>query len=192
MPRVVPGASPVPMPPRQPNSRHPGDQAASPDPTERVPGSGAATTSSASASSSGVIRILLALAYPITREGTRHILELEADLLVVGEAADAREAFRSAEELQPDLLVLDLDLLISGADTLRAARARLGRIAILVLNVDAPDTALLTSGITGVLPRSASSADLLAAIRAIAKNRQYGVEEPAPLQEAPTARELQV
>jgi chemotaxis response regulator CheB len=56
---------------------------------------------------------------------------------VVATAADAAEAFRVAEELQPDTLVLDADLLNADAATLRGLRARLG-INIVLLNVDKP------------------------------------------------------
>jgi DNA-binding NarL/FixJ family response regulator len=138
------------------------------------------------------IRVVLAIGHAITRDGIRHLLELESDLRVIGDAANAREAFRLAEDLKPDLVILDGDLLSGGANMLRSARAQLGASNILLLNVDNPDRGLLTSGIVGALPRSASSADLLVAIRAGNDASGDGARMATVFQEAPTAREIQV
>jgi DNA-binding NarL/FixJ family response regulator len=138
------------------------------------------------------IRVVLAIGHAITREGIRHLLDLESDVRVVGDAANAREAFRLAEDLKPDLIILDGDLLSGGANMLRTARAQLGASNILLLNVDTPDRALLTSGIVGALPRSASAADLLGAIRAANDSCGDGARTATVFQEAPTAREIQV
>jgi len=110
---------------------------------------------------------------------------------VVATAADAGEAIRVTEELQPDLLVLDADLPGADAATLRASRARLG-INIVLLNVDTPHGALRTAGLAALLPRSASTFELIAALRGVAEGREQGVESPPVLHEAPTAREIQV
>ena len=138
------------------------------------------------------IRVVLAIGHAITREGIRHLLDLESDVRVVGDAANARDAFRLAEDLKPDLIILEGDLLSGGANMLRTARAQLGASNILLLNVDTPDRALLTSGIVGALPRSASAADLLGAIRAANDSCGDGARTATVFQEAPTAREIQV
>lgn len=54
-----------------------------------------------------VIRVLIANAHPVTRKGIRDILESTPDIEVVGEAKDGAEAKQMAEDLHPDVLLLD-------------------------------------------------------------------------------------
>ena len=61
------------------------------------------------------------MGHAITREGIHHLLDLESDVRVIGDAANAREAFRLADDLKPDLIILDGDLLSGGVNMVRAA-----------------------------------------------------------------------
>ena len=54
------------------------------------------------------IRVLLVDDHGVVREGLRAYLELEPDIDVVGEARDGREAVRRAQEVQPDVVLMDL------------------------------------------------------------------------------------
>src|SRR6266849_7801042 len=54
------------------------------------------------------IRILIADDHPVFRYGLRMLLQAEADLQIVGEAADGAEAQKLASELKPDILLIDL------------------------------------------------------------------------------------
>ena len=54
------------------------------------------------------IRILLVDDHQVVREGLRRMLELEADLKVVGEAADAKEALTQVELLSPEVILMDI------------------------------------------------------------------------------------
>ena len=54
------------------------------------------------------IRILLADDHAILRRGLKALLDREADMEVVGEAADGRETLKQVEELRPDVVVLDI------------------------------------------------------------------------------------
>jgi DNA-binding NarL/FixJ family response regulator len=74
------------------------------------------------------IRILLADDHPIVREGLRAVLETQADFEVVGapeQAASGEEALRLATDLQPDILLLDLEMPgMDGVETIRRLRAK--------------------------------------------------------------------
>jgi DNA-binding NarL/FixJ family response regulator len=119
------------------------------------------------------LKVLLAEDHTVVREGTRQILEREASISVVGEAADGAEAIALAAELKPDLLLLDLGLpVMNGIEVTRALRRAGPRPYVLLLSAyDDEDYVLaaIEAGATGYLLKTARSADVLAAIHAVAR-----------------------
>src|SRR6266567_1848738 len=70
-----------------------------------------------------MIRILLADDHPIVREGLRAVLETQADFEVIAEATNGEEALRLALTLQPDIVLLDLEMpVLDGVETIRRLR----------------------------------------------------------------------
>ncbi|MGH2391535.1 MAG: response regulator [Chloroflexota bacterium] len=151
------------------------------------------------------IRILLVDDHPLARAGTRQLLESDADFIVVGEAADGEEALGLAARERPDLVVLDLNLPgLSGVDVARRLRSTLPAIRIVVLTgyaLEPYEATLRRLGVEGYLAKSASAAELGAAIHAAHTGRQYiqpglaaslGRPMAAGDGEAPTAREIDV
>ena len=70
------------------------------------------------------VRIVLADDHPIVREGLRTVLETQADFAVVAEAVNGDEAVQLVAALQPDILLLDLEMpLIDGVEAIRRVRA---------------------------------------------------------------------
>src|SRR6266849_33573 len=76
-----------------------------------------------------MIRILLADDHPIVRAGLRAVLETQSDFEVIGtpeQAASGDEALHLALELQPDILLLDLEMpVMDGVETIRRLRQHL-------------------------------------------------------------------
>ncbi len=70
------------------------------------------------------VRIVLADDHPIVREGLRTVLETQADFEVVAEAVNGEEAIQLVAVLQPDILLLDLEMpLMDGVEAIRRVRA---------------------------------------------------------------------
>jgi len=120
------------------------------------------------------IRVLLAEDQAIVRAGFRALLDGEADLEVVGEAADGREAVSLAHELRPDLVVMDIRM--PGLDGLEATRQitadpTLRETRVLVLTTFELDEYLfgaLRAGASGFLLKGGQPSELLSAIRIVA------------------------
>lgn len=69
---------------------------------------------------SKTIRVMLVDDHILIREGIKQILELEKDIEVVGQAGDGEEAFKKADELKPDVILLDINMpKVNGIETLR-------------------------------------------------------------------------
>ncbi|MBE3560997.1 MAG: response regulator transcription factor [Ktedonobacteraceae bacterium] len=70
-----------------------------------------------------MVRILLADDHPIVREGLRTLLETQPDFTVIAECANGEETLRQAARLQPDIILLDLEMpLMDGVETIRHLR----------------------------------------------------------------------
>lgn len=119
------------------------------------------------------IRLLLAEDHALVREGTRDILERDPGLRVIGEAEDGPTAIALAEELKPDIVLVDLDLpILNGIEVIRRIRAKpTGPLALVLSAYDDEDyvMAALLAGATGYLLKTAHSDELIAAIHAAAR-----------------------
>jgi two-component system, NarL family, response regulator LiaR len=128
-----------------------------------------------------LIRILLADDHPIVREGLRAVLETQSDFEVIGtpeQAASGDEALRLALELQPDILLLDLEMpVMDGVETIRRLRQHIHlnpqrgdrmRPRIIVFTAfdnDERIIAALEAGANGYLLKGAPREDIFNAIR---------------------------
>jgi len=119
------------------------------------------------------VRLLLAEDHALVREGTREILERDPGLSVLGEAEDGPSAIALAEELRPDVVLVDLDLpILNGIEVIRRIRSRPdGPIAIVLSAYDDEDyvMAALSAGASGYLLKTAHAQELVAAIHAAAR-----------------------
>ncbi len=114
-------------------------------------------------------RILLVDDHPMMRKGVVQLLEFEDDLEVVGEAGSGEEALRLATELEPDMILLDLNMKgMTGLDTLRAMRenGEDARIVVFTVSDDRNDVInVLRAGADGYLLKDMEPERLLEHIR---------------------------
>lgn len=107
--------------------------------------------------------------HPLLRRGVTQLLALETDLEAVGEASDGDEGLRLAQELRPDLILLDLNMQgMTGVETLKAMRARGVKACVVVLTVSDSDddiTASLRAGANGYLLKDMEPEALVAQLR---------------------------
>lgn len=122
-------------------------------------------------------RVLLVEDHPIFREGLQSLVTSSGALEVVGEAEDGEGAVRSAEEISPDLILMDLSLpVMSGIQAIEAIKARWPGIRILALTVHVDDEyilAALKAGADGYVPKDANRYEVLSAIETVLSGRSY-------------------
>ncbi|OYD08285.1 response regulator [Paludifilum halophilum] len=115
------------------------------------------------------INVLLVDDHAVLRDGLSNLISLEQDMQVVGQANSGTEALRMIEELDPHVILMDINMPgMSGIEAIRRIRATDQKVAILVLTMFDRDEYLYESiraGATGYLLKDAPSADVIEAIR---------------------------
>ena len=121
------------------------------------------------------LTVLLVDDHALVRRGFRRILEDEPTFQVVGEASDGLEAVGLAEQLHPNVIVMDCALpQINGIEATRRILAKFPDIAILMLSMHSEDTLVrqsLEAGAKGYILKNAMDLDLVAAIQKIAEGK---------------------
>lgn len=119
------------------------------------------------------IQILIADDHLIVREGLRLILETDAEMQVVGEASNGKEAVELAARLQPDVILMDLRMpVLDGLGAIELIRKQQPEIAIVILtnfNEDEMMVKGLSAGARGFLLKDTDRETLLNSIRAAAR-----------------------
>jgi DNA-binding NarL/FixJ family response regulator len=118
------------------------------------------------------IKVLIADDVGSVRRLEKRVLENEAEIEVVGEAADAPEAIRLTGELKPDVIVMDLNMPGDGFTATRIVKARRPQVKVLAFTADleryGPD-AVRELGADALLPKTAIGQELIAAIKRLAR-----------------------
>ncbi|GGA41093.1 DNA-binding response regulator [Kroppenstedtia guangzhouensis] len=119
------------------------------------------------------INVLLVDDHAVLRDGLSNIISLEEDMEVVGQASSGAEALSMIEELQPDVVLMDINMPgMSGVEAIRRIRAKDQKVAVLVLTMFDRDEYLYESiraGATGYLLKDAPSSDVIDAIRSASR-----------------------
>jgi DNA-binding NarL/FixJ family response regulator len=141
----------------------------------------AASAARAAASDPRKIRVLLADDHMIVRQGLAQLLRAEADIEVVGEAADGRAAVTLAHQLLPDVVIMDVSMpVLGGVEATRLIHAELPQVRVIGLSMFQEAeraSAILEAGAVQYLSKSGPSDLLIAAIRGCA--RRVGQDSPA-------------
>ena len=123
------------------------------------------------------IRLLLVDDHAVVRSGLRMLLGTESDVEIIGEAGTAAEAFTSASDLQPDVILMDIGLPDkTGIEATREIKSRFPNMAIVALTIHEDEEyffKMLEAGASGYVPKRAAPDELLTAIRAAANGEVY-------------------
>ena len=126
-------------------------------------------------SSTGRIRVMVVDDHPIMRDGLRDALEASGRFEVVGLAEDGEESVREAQNLRPDVIIMDV--MMPGKDGIEACREimeLLPETRVLILTASNEEDAVIeavAAGATGYLQKYSRSEELLEAVVAVAEGR---------------------
>lgn len=132
------------------------------------------------------IKVMLVDDHSLVRKGFRRILEDDPEIHVVGEAANGLDAVALAQEVLPDVVVMDMSMPeLDGVQATIEIRKKVPSAAILVLSMYGEENYVrnaLNAGASGYMLKTAIDVDLPAAVHAVAAGEQYlgpGVTAPA-------------
>lgn len=124
-----------------------------------------------------MIKIILVDDHPLVRQGLKQILIQEGDFEVVAEADEANAAFKAAEALHPDLMVVDLSLKgMGGLELIKLIRTQGLKTAILVVSMH--DEVIyaeraLKAGANGYVMKQEAPETVVTAVRALLKGEVF-------------------
>jgi DNA-binding NarL/FixJ family response regulator len=122
------------------------------------------------------IRVVLADDHAVLRLGIRNLLNRSPDIEVVGEAGNGFEAIQQVEALQPDVLLLDMEMPgLDGVEVARRLRTQGSPVRILVLsayNDKQYILSMLEQGAAGYLIKDEAPHTIIEAVRSVARGEQ--------------------
>jgi two-component system, NarL family, response regulator NreC len=123
------------------------------------------------------IRILLADDHAVVRQGFKMILGAQSDMEIVGEAGNGREAVELAESLKPDIVVMDVAMPeLNGIEATRRLSTSSPHTRVVALSMHKDNVyirEILRAGARGYLLKDSVAADVVNAIRAVARGESY-------------------
>ena len=122
-------------------------------------------------------KVLIADDHGVVRKGLRLLLEQYPELVVVGEAANGREAVTMAASLSPQVVVLDVGMpILNGIEAAEQILKTNSQIGVILLTMHADESYVLRAlhvGVKGYLLKESAEDDLLLAIRSVANGKPF-------------------
>jgi two-component system, NarL family, response regulator NreC len=122
-------------------------------------------------------KVLLVDDHAILRDGLRMVLDAQPGISVVGEAEDGRQAVQLAEELQPDVVVMDIAMPnLNGAEATRQIKKRWPHIKVVILTMHENHQYLVqivNAGASACVLKRSAGTELLTAVKAVARGESY-------------------
>lgn len=123
------------------------------------------------------MRVMIVDDHTVVRRGVRALIESSPGWEVVGEADNGLEAIRMAEEVRPDIVVMDISMPhVGGVDTTTELRKRLPNVEVLILTMHESDQLVgqvIRAGARGYLLKNESGDKLMDALEALARHHPY-------------------
>ena len=123
------------------------------------------------------IKVFLADDHEMVRDGLGLLLDREADITVVGKAADGRQAVRQIQGLQPDAVVMDIAMpALNGIEATRQILEENPHIGVVILSMHATSEHIfqaLQAGARGYVLKESAGRELAEAVRAVFEGRRY-------------------
>lgn len=123
------------------------------------------------------ISVLIVDDHSLVRQGLKQLIELEEDINVIALAGDGEEAILKAQQLKPDIILLDINMPnINGIQTLRRLKDMDSTIKVIMLTFHEDREYLFETinlGANGYVLKDAESASLIKAIRDVYKGESY-------------------
>lgn len=123
------------------------------------------------------VTVLLADDHPIVRQGMRNLLDMEADLSVVGEAEDGLQTVQLAEQLKPDIVIVDMMMpRLNGLEAIRQITSRLPNTRCIVLSMQSADPYIvqaLKAGASGYILKDSGPNEVINAIQQVLNGKRY-------------------
>jgi two-component system response regulator NreC len=125
----------------------------------------------------GKIKVLIADDHTILRQGIKALLDNQAEIEVIGEAKDGREALTLIERLLPDVILMDIAMPgLNGLEATRRIKKKFPKIKVLVLTMYTNEEyvfQILNAGANGYLVKETAFQDLISAIRAVYRDEAF-------------------
>jgi DNA-binding NarL/FixJ family response regulator len=123
------------------------------------------------------VTVLLADDHPVVRQGMRNLLNAEAGYSVVGEAEDGLQAVQLAEQLKPDIVIVDMMMPhLNGLEAIRQINARVPHTHCIVLSMQSADPYIvqaLKAGASGYVLKDSAPGEVVNAIQQVLSGRHY-------------------